>query len=662
MRARIALLAFLLAVLAVLLVPRGASAEAPLSMGLILVPVGAAPAIELSGYKLVAELSCQGEHCSLQVEQVYYLHNGDRAHTQTLQVGLLRGQGGGEGAFPQVELFDGQGQPLASVGVSSLHRLVWETSLRPDGREQLVLRFSLPLASSFFLVWDWDTSPLASWSRVDSARLEWRFPSHLTDQAFLEVSPSDFSFDGWTLFWAYEGAPSPARHRLLMYLPPVWQKLQDLRIAQAHWETAQLLLALWREAQALGVPMADPFPQVLAELELLLERHPDDAQARLLLAELYQQRAQKYPELRLNYLLLAAQAIAPLVEGRASADPQLIELLRRLYYSAAQEANELDDPAGALLYLERARRLPGEANQSSEALEQLALRWALLLARKGQGTQALLQVGEMLSPRVRDELLHYAPPFTSVETRVSLWPGRREVTYTLTLYLPAAESTWERLQELAARLEGLGCQARVERPAEERALCWVEVPYRSAEELEQKRALLLRALEEDEDLVSAFLAAPWRWQAFLYGLKPTLWYDRYLYREVVDLAPLEGVWTQEAQYARWRLVELRTAQPVDERARLEQELARIVLQEQNQLWNHLPVSSRWLFEVHYGAGAPKGVWVLGWGQRRELTLNQVRYRWWLIERVGGFAGGMVFLGVLLALLKGKKRSRGLTQS
>jgi len=382
----------------------------------------------------------------------------------------------------------------------------------------------------------------------------------------------------------------------------------------------------------------DHFEQITAALLATLDVSPENVEARLDLAQVYRTRSNIVPDLRLNYLLLSARELATAYEQQPT-DQQLADRLAQTYYDAATTANEMGDPSGALAYLKKAGQVPGaQVSEEREALEELTLHWALDLAERGQVTEALGQLEEVLSPRVKDTLLRYAPPLVSCRTDVTLGPSDRVVSYQLRLYPPSAEGTIVRLQEIAAQLEQVAeIQVAMEADPDQANMVsfTVRLAARSLSEIRDRSGSIAGLLSEDADLVSALIATPWQatlhtWQATLhtYSLEENLWYSRYLYHESIDLTPVQNNWETESQYARWRTIELRNVSPDSPRAALEQRLSMIALREQRQIWDHLPSGTYWVYRTTYGRPTePPMAWLLSCGQVQELEMESLDYHW-----------------------------------
>jgi len=308
------------------------------------------------------------------------------------------------------------------------------------------------------------------------------------------------------------------------------------------------------------------------------------------------------------------------------------------------------------VYLKDVVRVPGsEQDDGSPTREELMLHWALELAERGQVSQAMLQLGGVLSHTTQDALLRYAPPFVSVQTDVALYPGGRTVTYTLQLYSPSATKTRARLAEIVARLGAVdGCQSSLAFGAQgdESAFLGVDVTRSSSSEGNARAAAVVATLLRDDDLISSLVAAPWANALQTYAVAHNSWINRYLYSERVDLRPLHDVWELKAQYAGWRLIELRgAASPQTERERLEQRLALLALQEQRQVWEHITSGSHWVYRVSFGQGAPSATWVVRWQQLRELQFDRTVYLLSTVLRTGLAMAAVLLLWLLLAVLR-----------
>jgi len=528
----------------------------------------------------------------------------------------------------------------------------WEVTLGRGERKTFALAYSYTVPAAYLLRWCAEVSPLSAWGTAESVRIEFRFPQYTSPGALLQVDPPSADSDGRVLAWNYENASSWTRHELLCYSPDAWAELLRLSAAGAHHELARLLVGIQESAEREQIAHFDRFDQIVAELQAALGANPNDTAARLELAQLYSARAEAKPDLRLNYLLLAAQELAAALE-RNPGNSQIAEALSLAYYHAATVASESGDPAGALAYLRKARSTGAQAGQDDKAKEELVLRWALSLAEQGQVSQAMAEIEEVLSPEIESALLRYAPPYTSVRTEVELGPRERLVRSSIRLYPPTASKAQVCLQEISARLNTIeGCQTTLELETN-LATLELRLAYRTLDDLKQRSMALIGLLAEDPDLISALILVPWQGDLRACGMDRGYWLDRFLYREWVDLRPLQEIWEAESQYVRWRLVELRSATPADERAQLERRFALIALREQLQLWENLPTGSYWIYRLRQDAtaGAANMSWLVGWNQARELTLSYPVYHWTVILQAAALAGAILLALLVLGLFR-----------
>jgi len=595
-----------------------------------LVPVDGAGFVKIRACILLAEVSCEDAECVLSVRQTYQLHNADRVDEAILRVGVPAEVAEQAVRMPEMTLRDEHGERLAPVASDETYGAIWEVRLEPNARATLVLSYVHPPCHDRFVQWHWEMPPLSLWGEVESARIAVELPQYTTDDAFLLLEPYPSTFDGTILSWEYENLAMPPAHDLVMISPPTWCQLSDLRARGAHYELADLYMAMQEAAKAEGIPFPDHFAQILAELEASLRADPKDLDARLDLSSLFRARANAVPEMRLNYLLLSGEELARAMR-LCPEDLELADALSRTYYDAAEVASEGGDPGTALTYLRKASQVPGSlAGQEYVNREDLFLRWALSLAEQGMVSEAMAQIDGILSPGDQDALFHYAPPLVSVHTEVELSASDRVARYWFQLYPTSAETTRARLQEVARHLGAVdGCEVSLQLEPDV-SILKVGVPYHSVSELQQRSIVLLEGLSTDQDLVTAFVAAPWRSTPSAHTTKHGFLRDSYQYEEHVDLVLMQDVWKAGSEYARWRLIEVRNSSPEDERGQLERRLALIVLREQGRVWERLPSACYWIYRVGWGGGIethPKFDWLLSWAQIRDLQASYSVPRW-----------------------------------
>ena len=584
--------------------------------------------------------------CGVEVAQTYQVRN--QGQETTLQLGVAANEG-----LPAYTLrFEG-GAALQPGAASGDYAATWTIQLGRNEQKRLVLTSSHAPQQGRFVSWLCEMSYLAPWGVIQGARLEYRFPQPITDDALLSAEPGNPRFgEGGLLYWDYEVLQDPQNMEDRALSPDAWQQFQELRGAQKHEDLARLYEALYQEAHEKGIPMADPYAREVAEWMAVVGTKPDDLDARQNLARLYRARADAVPALRLNYLLLLAEQMEAMREQ--TGDVETAKELVSAYEEASRIASENDDSTAALKYLTQASAVPGAAPPDNQ--EMLALRLALSLAQEGQVAEALRQVEAILSPEVRQMLERYMPPFSSARSRVITGPQERIAHYQLLLYPPAADKVDARLDEIALALRSIeGCQiswqSQVESPNEiaptmpVTTTVTMSVTYRSLAVLGERSKAVVEGLASDPDLISVLVAAPWHSVPSTYSIERGLWQDLLSYQSEADLTSLQHPWEEGADYVRWQLVELRNASPGDERAQIEHQLAVLVLEQQSQIWELIPSGTYCLHQVNYPEYPTyHPTWLLSWGQERSLQSSHTFYRW---SRVLATAGGAILLLMLI---------------
>ncbi|MBC7317054.1 MAG: hypothetical protein H5T70_11590, partial [Chloroflexi bacterium] len=215
-------------------------------------------------------------------------------------------------------------------------------------------------------------------------------------------------------------------------------------------------------------------------------------------ADLYRRRAEARPELRLNYLVLAAREYEALRALRLT-DAEVARRLSQTLLDAALAASAEGDPAGALDYVRGAEAADALALPPGD-VERLMLKWAVELALGGKAPQALKELEGVLSPGLRESLFRYAPPLTFASTEVFLAQGERRVTYRLGLYESSAANTRQRLQHLAARLREIpNVQVSIQAPAEGTSLeITLDVYWEALSDLHGASAAIVKACAAEE--------------------------------------------------------------------------------------------------------------------------------------------------------------------
>lgn len=632
-RTSVALL--IIALVALFFGPASAQAEGE-SASCLLVPASDLGFVRLTGYTFNADLLAGTPEQRITIEQRYVLYNSDRVKARTLLLGL-------SAPDPTAQLYDGGGQELAR-GEGSPDQ--WQLTLGANGSKTIVLAQQRDLGSATILSWGWDLMPLDRWHDVDSVRLTLCLPSPNSAGMLLSLSPGPNESDGRCVSWSYESPGSLGSLDMLFYSASAWQQMQTLSQTSRHLELAQLYGAMDESAQNLGIEGYDRAEEVLAQLLLAVQADPSDSQARLALADWYEQHAQGHDDRALNYVLLAAEQIeSSLRDG----DPQeLMPRLAALFQRGAGLAQNLGQMTRSLELLEQAQRYDALSSQAQgEAAEEVILRWGVDMAKRGNVEQAITQIEGRLSPRMGDLLTRYVPPLRGIEIKVELTPESRRVRYRFQPYSLSSDALTTRLQTIVSALNNLPqANAELVTPADgDEAVVSITTSYRRLSDLDETAAAILNHLEPDNNLIDACIAQPWSTLPSVYGFEQRLLSHSERYAELVDLATLDEQWHRSAQYASWQLSEISSTAPTDERAALEQELAIQALRQQLYAWQAVPLLSHWHYACEIGDATRD--WRIGWGQSRELAYEQTRRQWRLTAQL--LAMGIALL-VLVGLL------------
>jgi hypothetical protein len=623
----------------------------------LLVPIGGPGSLELSGLTLNVELACADGACRTVVSGLYRLHNRDRSQPATAQLTPLGGLA--------ADLADGltlrnqNGGTLRPSALTSDGWPVWEITLPPDGRQWLTLVRQQTAPNDPLLSWACQLETLAAWGTVESVRLAWSLPQYLSEAALIAVEPGHAAFDGYHLTWDYERPAELLPHRLVLQAPEAYRQGQALLLARDWGGWLQHQQRLVAATQALGLPTPDMTAAALAALRAGVSATADDVAARLALAGYLRDLGAAQAEMRVNYYVLAAREIEAALERQPN-HAEAHALLRRTYFEIAEAASRQDDLESALHYLRQANALAaGAGDETRPGDDALALRWALALAERGQVSRALVELGDQISDRLREEMLHYAPPLVSASTLVELTASQRQVTYTLRLYAPTAPDTLARAQAIVAQVQELpGCEAWLTPPAEGEPtlVMGVRCAYGDRRELNARAGALATQVATEGDLIGALLAAPWQGELRTLATQRTPWFARTLYAEQVDLQPLAALWREQADYVRWRQIELRNADNPMALGEQERALAVFALREQELIWSQLPSSTSWIYHLAMAdlASGPTSSWMVRWGQSRELTFDQPLFYPLVIGRTLLVLGGVI---VMLAWLALRRRSR-----
>ncbi len=603
----------------------------------MLLPDGPLGFIRLVAVTVDAELVCDDALCQVAVSEAYHLSNTDRVKSAEVSVKVERY--GGADLEVQVQ----PGPDAQSLGPEA-----WTVRLAPSGSTRLALSYTAPLEGQHLLRWHWQPALRAAWRDPQSARITLSLPAVLPEEAFLLREPEGFTYTGQALEWAYEDESPQTTIAVWMMSPGTWRRLEELTLSAEAADYAALIMDVRAEGIRRSAPLPDLFPRALGALHSALEVSPSPA-LYLALADLYMSAAVERSDD--NYHLLAVEALEAAL-ARHGDDLRVRQQLARAYGELAQSARAAGDPSGALSYQQQAARYTGGAVEAGR--EELLLAWAVQMAEQGHTTEALVQAGSTLSPRVQDALFRYAPPLRSARTVVQLTDTARSASYHLLLYPPVAARSRDDLNALARSISAIsGCSAEVLEAGDPDELVFrVHVDYGTPDELQLASAAIAALAGQEPSFIAALVTAPWSAAPTEYSVRRTPWFDHYLYEEPLNLEMPPTVRDQQLQYTQWRLLEVAGGTPTDELSRLEKELTGLTLRHERQVWEDLSASTYWSYDVGFPEPTrlSEQSWLVGWGQERVLAFSYRDYHWVAIAQSALALGGSLVIAVLTGRL------------
>ncbi len=625
-----------LALVLLLPLPGRARADTAPSLSLPLLVPTESTAIELLGCFHVVIFNATEEGTVLRGSQRYTLHNGLN-DAVSAQVGLVHWA---ELPVSFVEVSHGDtAQELDSGRLAE-----FPLTLAAGQTMEVVVSFETAPMEANLVAWTWSPADLQPWGKVPATRVILRYPERISDEVLLAATPAGYALQGAEAVWDLSGT-EPLQ--VVSLAPATWSQLGRLRAADDPEALGLVYLDLGREAAERGWAGDAFYAAGIGELLTAIQRHPDRAALRASVADLYAARAEAHPDERLPYLALAVEqleAIAP-----AHRTPELDQRLGELSLEAALAAEEAGNPAMALAFVRQAEDILG-GDLVDQRQEALALRLALSLAESGRLQQALEAIKDEISPQTRDSLLRYAPPFASVVTTITVSSEARVAEQRFRLYAPTAETTCQRLQDLALRLSASELMSTSLACDGETATLRSVVP-RAALASSSEDGEWLADVIDANDLLSAVVQSSWGGLAATYLREQNLWRTTIRYEEQVDLGVLGTLWAAEDSLVQWQAIEIEGALAPGNEPTYEQRLAYHALAEQRDIWRDMPQGSYWIYQIALdddGAGEPFPVGRVSFGERGQPAATFSRYdRGRLIIMA---VAGVALLGILLLRL------------
>jgi hypothetical protein len=448
-------------------------------------------------------------------------------------------------------------QPLTADGDQ---RWRWTLPLAGQTRLEAMLTYRVALGQGAAGRLRYET--VRAWGSIGSARLMVRFPEKPDPDQLLFVRPSGYVNDRAVFTWSYDNVPEIAPLDLAFLTTPLWRQLRQAQEDAAVPGATDAALALGRLYARLA-RIASPqeaffvhyYPQAIATLDRAWRDAPERSDAALLLADLYQQQADRdaTEEGQAAYRALAADLLAAArLKGPPNSDRNAE--LAALYLQLAERAQRSDAWTLCAQYLGALDQLPAPARDRLPANRVLALRQFVALE------QAMQKVydGDLAAARAIVEQIWGATAlavpgarratFNAQVADVALEYGRQLITMTLPLRSAPEPGAFDTAQAILAKLNAeSGVTARITAASPAPILQMViDFNRESGSQARRDELAAQVAANADLALLHTLLASP---TPVMQSTESFFWRTRQL-SETVDLPQAQRVWLEQA--ARYR--------------------------------------------------------------------------------------------------------------
>ncbi len=375
----------LFSLLAMMLTLGRAQAQEDYPGGYTLMPLSPNQIVLLS---MTADVSFHddGKTTVVEVQLNYRLYNRDKGASQTLRV-AVPGYPAPKPPPTEVNLFLGGKEVPKKTG--NQQWWIADITLKPDQRANLVMTYAAPLGDGPFVHFRYPLDLTAQmWpGRLESARFTISFPQPPNPQSWVRLTPEDYQLTAESVTWSYDVEDPGQPIDFLFIRPSLWEQIQEARRAAASNASPAAHKTLGALYAQLATATQDPaifqryYPLAVASYAQAQQLAPDDPDAYLALAQLYQLRADLSPEETSAYTSLA---INELVKALAHGidDPTIREKVIEGFVSLIDRARMRGDFDAANAYLQRLNALSQDypdlinSDEIQSERRSLAIDWA----------------------------------------------------------------------------------------------------------------------------------------------------------------------------------------------------------------------------------------------------------------------------------------------
>ena len=539
----------------------------------------------------------------------------------------------------------------------------WATPLAGQTRLEAILTYRVALGRGAAARLRYE--PMRAWGGIGSARMTVRFPEKPASDQLLYVQPGGYTQTEALFTWSYDNVQTIAPLDLAFVITPAWRQLLQLRQDAAAPGAIEAALALGRWYDRLAHIEAPQqaffvrfYPQAIAVLDSAWRQAPERSEAALLLAELYQQQADRATteNEQIAYRTLAAEFLAA-ARLNGVADAERDAALASLYLQLARYAQQQSAWPLCAQFLNALSALPASAQAELPADQILALRQfvALELAAQ-QVTDGDLVAARKTVEQTWGETALAVPgarraTFNAQVADVALESQRQLITVTLPLRQAQAPGALDAVQSLVTDLGAeAGVRARI--AADNAAsILQMQIDFTQRAQLPAQRLRLAAHVADNPDL--ALLHALLASSTLSERETESFFWRTHELSEAIDLTQAQRIWMEQA--ARYHQAISALEPPPANSAPLTATLSlaaiqRRLWQEEASAWEALAQASevRYRLTLESRIGANIAQTAVG-GPEQPLTVN-LAVRDYRPETIAAAAAGLLLLAVLTAWL------------
>ncbi len=637
---------FLLFILLAMILSLGrAQAQDDYPGGYTLMPLSPNKIVLLS---MTADVSFHddGKTTVAEVQLNYRLYNRDKGASQTLRV-AIPGYPAPKPPPTDINLFLGGKEVPKKPG--NQQWWIADITLKPNQRTNLVMTYAAPLGDGPLVHFRYPLDLTAQmWpGRLESARFTISFPEPPNPQSWIRLTPENYQLTAESVTWSYDVKDPAQPIDFLFIRPSLWDQIQEARrtaVSNASPAAHKTLGALYAQ---LATATQDPaiferyYPLAVASYAQAQQLAPDDSDAYLALAQLYQLRADLSPEEASSYTSLAINELVKALEHGID-DPAIREKVIKGFVSLIDRARVRGDFDAANAYLQRldalSKTYPDLINSDEIQAERrsLAIDWADHILNDEGPAPARTLLSQLFGQEV------VQPAHAGFARINSLYVVVRTEPHLRILDINAAMRDGDvTLISQLAQAFARSNAASVELQEIDPTLLHIEIPFADAEDLLNRQKVLADAIPPEPEW--ALVQAVLRPRSLTWELTDERWRSIETYEEQVSLVAVSADAGMQA------LLLEQSANAMDADDPLNRLLVNIWRQEA-EVWRNLAENSsaRYTLTLYPRPGAPLvQTWSLFPGDEIVMSGQAVQYH---LRTMLLLALGLYFIFLLLTWL------------